>query len=319
MNKLIMLLLHWCVFFSMRSEATVCLGYFTNSSDIGVANQWGNQGDNFSSVNMNGRVSWPSGKGSTLYKAPYNGVTRGNYSTYSIALPKKVWVKGFPLDVSVSGKTPFNTPLNQDYNAWLVNTVTEGCRSGLKPGWNVVNDANITGGNVNIILQGRGLPSGNYKVDLPYTLAWGLDPNQSEVERIKGTWSEINPVNRTGVLEITFTVMNKCDFSGEKDIVFNYGVLSPGEINSKRKEVNRRMNCLSSAEVSLSLSSKVIDLNNGVLAKIKIKDINDNEIEKINVEGNNSAEFKIVSELNVHNRITEGEFSGSSVLIVNYN
>lgn len=302
----------------MRSEATVCLGYYTNSSGIGISNQWGNQGDNFSSVNMIGKVSWPTGGGSSLYKAPYNGVAPGNHATYSIALPKKVWVKGFPLDVSVSGKTPFNTPLNQDYNAWLVNTVTEGCR-GLNPGWNVVNDTLITGGNVNIILQGRGLPSGKYDIDLPYTLAWGTDPNQSEVERIKGTWSEINPANRTGVFKVSFTVMNKCDFSGERDIAFKYGALSPGEINGKRKEVSRRINCLSSAEVSLSLSSKVIDLNNGVLAKIKIKDTNDNEIEKINVEGNNSAEFKVVSELNVHNRITEGEFSGSSVLIVNYN
>lgn len=318
MNKLTVLLLYWCVFFSMRSEATVCLGYFTNPSDIGVSNQWGNQGDNFSSVNMNGKISWPSGQGSSLYKAPYNGVVPGNYSTYSIALPKKVLASGIPLDVSISGKTPFNTPLNQDYNAWLINTVTEGCR-GLNPGWNVVNDANITGGNVNILLQGQGLPSGDYVVDIPYTLAWGTDPNQSEIERLKGTWSEINPANGTGVFKVSFTVMNKCDFSGKKDIVFEYGVLSPSEINGKRKEVNGRISCLSSAEVSLSLSSKVIDLNNGVLAKIKIKDTNNNEIEKINVEGNNSAVFQIESELNVHNRITEGKFSGSSVLLVNYN
>lgn len=78
--------------FSIRSEATVCLGYFTNSSSIGVSNQWGNQGDNFSSVNMSGKIFWPTGKGDSLYKSPYGGVVAGNYSTYSIALPKRVWV-----------------------------------------------------------------------------------------------------------------------------------------------------------------------------------------------------------------------------------
>ena len=62
-------------------------------------------------------------------------------------------MNGVPLDISVSGRPPFNIPLNQDYHAWLVNTVTEGCR-GLQPGWNVVNDTGITGGNLNIILQG---------------------------------------------------------------------------------------------------------------------------------------------------------------------
>lgn len=316
MNKLTVSLFIGMFLFSIRSEATVCLGYYINSSSIGISNQWGNQGDNWSSVNMKGGISWPTGKGDSLYKSS-NGVVAGNYATYSIALPKRVWVNGVPLDISVSGRTPFNTPLNQDYNAWLVNTVTEGCRS-LQPGWNVVNDTLITGGNLNIILQGRGLPSGDYRVDLPYTLAWGTDPNQSEVERIKGTWSEINPANRTGVFNVSFIVMNKCDFLGGKDVVFKYGVLSPGEINGRKKEISGWINCLASADVSLSLSSKVIDLNNGVFAKIKIKDTNGNETEEINVKGNNLAEFKIESELNVHNRITEGEFSGSSILTLNY-
>lgn len=70
--------------------------------------------------------------------------------------------------------------------------------------------------------------------------------------------------------------------------------------------------------MSLSLSSKVIDLNNSVFAKIKIKDTNGNETEEINVKGNNLTEFKIESELNVHNRIAEGELSGSSILTLNY-
>jgi hypothetical protein len=319
MNKLTVSLCIGMSFCSVQSEATVCLGYFNNPSSIGISNQWGNQGDNFSSVNMKGNISWPSGKGSSLYKAPYDGVVGGNYSTYSIALPKRVWVNGVPLDISVSGRTPFNTPLNQDYNAWLVNTVTEGCRSGLNSGWNVVNNTAITGGNLSIILQGRGLPSGNYNLELPYTLAWGTDPNQSETERIKGTWAEINPINRTGVFDVSFTVTNKCDFLGEKDIRFEYGALLPDEVNGRKKEVNRKVSCLSSAEVSLSLSSKVIDLNNGVLAKIKIKNMNGNEIEKINVKDNDFTEFKIESELNVYNKITEGEFSGNSILLVNYN
>lgn len=317
MNKLIILWYVVMICFSARVGATACIGYYTNPASVGILNQWGDQGDNFSLVDVKGYVSWPKGKGSSLFKSPVGGVPAGNWSTYSIALPKKVLVNnGGSLDVKVVGKMSFNTPLNQNYNAWLIHTVNEGCR-GLNPGWNVVNDTNITGGNITIVLQGEGFPSGIYNVQIPYSLAWGTDPNQSEVERIKGTWAEINPSNRTGTFKVSFEVKNKCDISGQ-NVDFYYGTLTPDKINGNKKNKNLQLNCLSSAEVSLSLSPTIVDLKNGVIAKIKVKDMNDDEVKAININGGVAAVIKVESELEVVNAITEGGFSGSSVLSIKY-
>lgn len=317
MNKLIILLYAVVICFSARGEATACIGYYTNPASVGILNQWGEQGDNFSFVDVKGYVSWPKGKGISLFKSPVGGVPAGNWSTYSIALPKRVLVdKGGSLDVKVVGKMSFNTPLNQNYNAWLIHTVNEGCR-GLNPGWNVVNDTNITGGNITIVLHGEGFSSGVYNVQIPYSLAWGTDPNQSEVERIKGTWAEINPANRTGTFKVSFEVKNKCDISGQ-NVDFYYGALTPDKINGNRKMKNLQLNCISSAEVSLSLSPTIVDLKNGVIAKIKVKDMNGDEVKSLNINGGVAVGIEVESELEAIDKITEGGFSGVSVLSVKY-
>ncbi|ENA5974130.1 hypothetical protein ABGM23_004806 [Escherichia albertii] len=323
MKKTIVLLYLGMFFFPTQGE-TMCLGYYSDPASIGISSQWKEQGDNFSSANMKGTVSWPTGHAIALYKSSlistpgaHTGHT-GNDTTYSIALPKKVLAKGVPLDVTVFGRIPFNTPLNRDYNAWLIHSVDEGCRKLPNPGWNVVNDTLISAGNVTILLQGQGLASGVYHVQLPYTIAWRTDRNQSESERVKGTWTEINPVNKTGFFDISFEVKNKCDISDGGNINFDYGSLTPGEINRRKKEVNRMVSCLSSTELSLSLSSSSVDLKNGTIAKIKVKDLNNNEIKVINVKDNHPTGFKVESELEVNNKITEGGFSGSSILYIKY-
>ncbi|MCU6345184.1 hypothetical protein KSU16_24640 [Escherichia coli] len=308
------------IFFILATQgkATQCIGYFDNAFTIGASSQWGNQGDQFASVNMTGILSWPSGRGTSMYKAPHTGVPQGNWSTYSIALPKEVVVNGFPLTISVPGRTPFRTPLNPDYNAWLVNTVTEGCRA-LQSGWNAVSDAQISAGTIHILLQGQGLPSGIYNIQIPYTLAWGTDPNQSEAERVQGTWAEINPVNKTGMFDLSFEVKNKCDIPGENDINFDYGTLSADNVNGSKKETHRQMTCLTASDVSLSLSPAIVDLKNGVVAMIKIKDATGAETNKLKIGGNNiPVQFSVESELQSKGQIKAGEFSGSSILSFDY-
>lgn len=317
MNKLIILLCVVVFCFSTRGEATVCIGYYTSAASVGISNQWGSQGDNFSSVEVRGDISWPSGGYVALYKIPAGGVSLGHWSTYSIALPKRVFVKGVPLDVKVIGRMPFNTPLNQNYNAWLINTVSEGCRDRGLTGWNVVNNTWLSEGSLAIVLQGKGLPSGNYNVQLPYTLAWGADPAQSENDRVKGTWAEIDPVHGTGTFDVSFEVNNKCDISKYK-VDFDYGALVPDRINGNQKREKLQLNCISSTDVSLSLSPAIVDLRNGVVAKIKVKDVNNNEVKSINVKENIPVEIKVESELKVVNKITEGNFFGGGVLSVNY-
>lgn len=309
-----------CVFFILTTpgKATQCIGYYDNAFTIGASSQWGNQGDQFASVNMTGTLSWPSGKGTSMYKAPANGVPQGNWSTYSIALPKKILANGVPLIVTVPGQTPFSTPLNPDYSAWFVKTENEGCR-GLNSGWNAVSDTRIRAGSIHILLQGQGLPSGIYNIQIPYTLAWGTDPGQSEAERVQGTWAEINPVNRTGTFDLSFEVKNKCDIPGGTDINFDFGTLSADRVNGSRKEVQRQMSCLTAATVSLSLSPAIVDLKNGVVAVIKVKDTKGTETNQLNIGGNNiPTPFTVESELQENGKIKAGKFSGSSVLTLNY-
>lgn len=310
-----------CVFFILTTpgKATQCIGYYDNAFTIGTSSQWGKQGDQFASVNMRGSLFWPSGKGTSMYKAPAQGVPQGDWTTYSIALPKKILAKGVPLIITVPGRTPFSTQLNPDYSAWLVKTANEGCRQGLNSSWSAVSDTGISAGSIQIILQGQGLPSGIYNIQIPYTLAWGTDPGQSEAERIQGAWAEINPVNRTGVFDLSFEVKNKCDTPGGTDINFDYGTLSADYVNGSRKEAQRQMSCLAATTVSLSISPAIVDLKNGVVAVIKVKDAKGIEIDQLNINGNNiPTTFTVESELQGKGKIRAGKFSGSSVLNVDY-
>ncbi|HHT2664594.1 TPA: hypothetical protein ACTYSP_004264 [Citrobacter freundii] len=306
-------------FFVSSVNATQCLGYFTNPQDVGITNQWGDRGDQFSSVNMEGRISWPSGTGMAMYKS-LRPIVPGNYSTYSIALPKKIIVKntGISLDVSVAGKVPFNIPMNYDYNAWLIGTIYEGCQGFNNDGWNLIANTGITGNNINVNLTGKGLPSGHYNIEVPYTLAWGTDPNQCEADRVRGTWAEIDPINSTGALIVSFIIENKCDVSGEQDIVFNYGSLSPDEIKGNKKEEHKFISCLADSTIELSLSPAQINLNNGVVANIFIKDSLGREIITLNSFKNKLSQFNIESILDVNGPVVAGKFYGSSILTLKY-
>lgn len=304
------------LFFVSSVNATQCIGYFSNAQSAGIVSHWGNKGDQFSSVNMVGGVSWPNGKAISMYKSP-NEVKFGDHSTYTIALPKKVYIKNNTLDLSVLGRDPFNTPLNNGYNAWLVGTVREGCRA-LPPGWQLVNDTGVTAGSLSISLKGHGLPSGYYTVNIPYTLAWGTDPNQSEVARIRGTWAEINPANSTGAFDVSFEVKNKCDLSEASDIVFNYGGLSPDNVKGNKKEKRKVISCLNDSIITFSLSPSQVDLSNGIIANIKVKDMKGNEITTLSSVGNRTTQFNIESVLDTKGKVVAGEFSGSSVLTINY-
>lgn len=315
-RKYNLLLSLFCVFFMSSVNATECLGYFTNSQDIGISNQWGSRGDNFSKVNMRGSVSWPTNSGTAMYKSA-RALSPGNYATYSIALPKKIYKGKYTFNVSVKGKTPYPTPLFRNYNAWLIGTVYEGCRE-LSPGWNSVPGTGITGGQLDITLRGKGLPSGSYQVKIPYTLAWGTDPNESEYERFRGTWAEITPVNTTGYFLVEFRVENICDISGSHDITFNYGTLSPDDIKGKKRESRKQMSCNSTSDIVFSLSPKQVDLNNGVIANVKVKDSTGKEITRLNSVGNSPVSFNIESILDVRGQVVAGDFSGSSVLTITY-
>ena len=297
-------------------NATQCIGYYTNSQTIGMVSQWGNKGEQFSSLNTKGTISWPKNSAQAMYKSPVGGVDSG--TTYSIALPKRVYVAGnIPLDLYVEGKTAFETPLNPNYQAWLVQTTSEGCGS-LHGVWEQLNAVTIAAGQFNISLRGKGLPSGSYKVELPYTIAWGTDPKQSAEARVQGIWTEVNPTGKTGTFNIDFTVKNRCNLLDNQDITLNYGDLTPDVIQGNARKVSRELTCASTADVEISLSSRNVNLNNGSEADIKIKDSRGNEINKITVVGNTSEPFYVESTLNVNGHIVEGEFSGYSILTLSY-
>lgn len=308
------------LYFCMASaNATKCIGYVLNN-ELVVNSSWGKVGDQFSVVNMKGKASWPQKRCQTMYKSTPRVIPSGFHSTYSIALPKMVYAENIPLHISVlGGKRQVETPLNQEYSAWELGTKNEMCR-GLPAGWNHINDALISPGNIDINISGKGVPSGHHKISIPYTIAWGLDPDQSESERLKGTWAEIKPGmdSLTGIFEVEFDVENKCDLLNNQNINLDYGALSLGTIDGNVKRVSRQVKCLSTTDIDITFTSKNVDLKNGIEAKLKVKDDSGNEITKLSSVGAVPKKFYVESLLNSGNNVVAGEFSGSSTLVITY-
>ncbi len=297
------------------AEATQCIGYFLDGKSIGVSDQWGDRGDQFTRLDMDGNISWPSGNHSAWYKSQTSlDLTP---TTYSIALPKKVYLGTVPLDVSVPGKTAFDAPLSPKHNIYAIFDKQEGCRS--FPGWSKVDDTWLAGGAIRIKLQGTGLPSGNYQVRIPYTIAWGTDGNQSEAGRVQGTWSEVNPASSTtGEFFVSFEIKNNCDLLDYSDVNLNHGILTPPSIKGNIKKVSRQIKCLSATNVKISLSPKKLDFKNGVNASLKIKNGQGDEITELKSVGTVPVQFDVESTLDTNNTIVAGTFSGHSILSITY-
>lgn len=304
-----------CIFFILNapSKAAECIGYYTNSAQIGVMSQWGDKGDQFSNVNIVGNVSWPLSRGTAMYYSP-NGVKgEGIWSTYSISLPKTIDINGVKLDVTIPGHDYLNFGNHPTKNIWILTSKNESCYA--YPQWSLVDNVKIRPEIFNINIQGKALPSGTYNVTMPYVIAWALDRWKSPQERTKSIWPHIPANTQTGEFNISFTVTNKCSLLSSQNIHFDYGSLPVDLVNGSTKEVNRQIKCLTPTNVTFSLLPATVNLNNGVTANIKVKKDNV-EQNTILVDGNTS--FLVESVLQANGNIKTGAFSGSSVLNITY-
>ncbi|HBC1707596.1 TPA: hypothetical protein ICA47_004376 [Escherichia coli] len=317
-NNLITLLCIGGGILSTEGKATSCIGYYKNFI-IPSTGDWKKVEDQFEKTKISGIVSWGSGKGTALYKGPKNGVPSGNYSTYSIALPKFVTLNDAKLSVSINNKTPHNVATNQNYFAWLIKTENDGCRQLRNDNvWFTIEGTRMSSGKITILLQGEGIKSGHYEFKLPYTISWGVDMHEAESERIQGPWKEIDPgSSTTGFFNISFDVDNSCNLT-DNVLNFNYGNIAANNVNKRKLGIQTKISCKRPAKLSLSLTPEIVDLKNGIVAKLRTVDTSGHNIKNIDVFPKTFSIFDVESVLEVRNKIQEGDFSGGAALTLTY-
>lgn len=317
-KNLISLLCIGVFFLSTQGRATICIGYYKNLATSSTGD-WKTVGDQFSRTKINGIASWGAGKGTSLYKGPKNGVPSGPYSTYSIALPNFITANDTKLNVSIVNEKPHKIATNPNYSSWLISTSHEGCRSLPQDNtWYTIENTRMNAGKISVLLQGDGLQTGHYNLTLPYTIAWGVDSHETEIERTEGPWKEVDPAsNTTGVFQITFDVENNCNLKNN-ELNIKYGDIAANDVNKREIKLQNGVFCKRDTKLSFSLTPETVDLKNGVVAKLKIVDYHNHNIKNLNASSNHLHMFNVVSELEVRNKIKEGDFSGVATLTLNY-
>lgn len=294
---------------------TICVGYYVGNN-VGFTSYF--SGDQFNKLDLKTNGRWNGGSQASFYKSLRYFA---GWSSYSVAVPKKISLSGFSaqLTLTLSGNV-ITIPTDNNWQAVFVHQDHEGCMVDTHGSWQQVR-AGIKAGQININLSGYGLPSGQYQLDVPYILAWGSSEDGNANRDFQETWKagNVEPSNVTGYFSIEFVVKNKCDITSKNnELVLKHGTMTP-DIVSGNKVISKELSlsCVAPTDVKFQFQPQRVELGNGVSSKLTLK-ISDREYSDNPVSATiNSSKLKVISTLQGE-VVAAGELYGTSVLTVFY-
>ncbi len=320
MNIRDLLLFFLCVCGSFYVKAdTYCVGHYIGNN-VGFTSSL--VGDQFNKLNVNTYGQWNSGLQVSQYKSTMRVDELMSKTAYSVAVPKKMKLTngGNELDVTLLGSDVITVPTNSDWQAVLVQTSEESCYD--TGGVWEQRIAGIVGGKVDIRISGNGLPSGVYKVDIPYILAWGTSVNGSADSNFRDTWKagNVGVNNVTGYFSISFSVKNKCDVLPVNTVLdLNHGIMTPYQVSGNKViSESFSLSCNIPTSVKFTFQPQNVELGNGVSSKLTLK-VSGKEYSDVSVPVSIYRDtLQITSTLQQKQDTPAGELHGSSILTVNY-
>lgn len=315
-SRFLLLSVFFASFCAKADDGTICVGYYVGHN-VGFTNSF--EGDQFNRINIKSHGIWNGGSQMSNYKSLR---TFYGHSSYSIAVPKQVSLpdSSVQLTLTLTGKV-ITVPTDNRWQAVFILKDNWGCHKYTNGVWQQIN-ASITGGQVDIDLSGNGLPSGEYKLDVPYILAWGSSTDGDEDRDFLETWKAGNVGTRefTGYFSIGFTIKNKCEITSliNNKLELEHGTMTPDVVSGHRvtsKELS--LSCKTPSRVRFQFQPQKVDLGNGVSSRLTLK-ISDREYSDNPVSAViDNSKLKVISTLQGKSDAA-GELYGVSVLTVLY-
>lgn len=303
------------LFSSGANANTVCVGHYVGNN-VGFTSTL--VGDQFNKLSVKTYGQWNGGGQLSFYKSTQSVA---GWTTYSVAVPKKVSLPNDAgeLIINSPNNNVITVPTNDKWQAVFVQQIQEGCAFDTGGAWQEIM-AGIRPGSVDLNLSGRGLPSGSYRLDIPYVLAWGTSESGDAYRDFQNTWKagNVGVSNVTGYFSIEFVVKNRCEISSSNEIVLKHGIMKPSEVKENQvvsDEVS--VSCEIPTPVTFQFHPQKVELGNGVSSQLALDFLGRRYIDKTMPVIIHNDKFSVISTLNGQSDLA-GELYGTSVLTMLY-
>ena len=315
-SRFLLLSVFFASFCAKADTGTICVGYYVGNN-VGFTHSF--VGDQFNRINIKSYGKWDGGSQMSNYKSLY--AFKG-YSTYSVAVPKQVSLPGSSVQITLTlTGNVITVPTDNKWQAVFILKDGWGCEKNTRGVWMPIYAA-ITAGQIGVNLSGKGLPSGQYQLDVPYILAWGSSKDGNETRDFQETWKAGNVGTRefTGYFSLKFTIKNKCEITSliNNKLELEHGTMTPDEVSGHRvtsKELS--LSCKTPSRVKFQFQPQKVDLGNGISSRLTLNisgtEYSDNPVSAVI----DNSKLKVISTLQGKSDVA-GELYGVSVLTVLY-